>query len=258
MKKVMSGNFMESEIDIFLQLVSEKNPSHKLTRLDCERWVTAHESAEAAFPMYTACVEWRIQNKIDEMLTSPTSPRLEAQIKSEKAVILHENLRDESGRPIVVCDPTRHDKKTKLKHTVEHVVYCLECLSNIADKNNVRDMCVILNLDTFGISDMDYSIAKSGIKVLTNYYPERLGVLYVINTPKFFHACYKIIQKWINPRTRSKIHFVEGRIEMNEHVKNGTLPTEIFSKKYDDEELFEEIEVEPDDIATADVICETL
>ena len=232
---MLTEDLLSKEVDKFHQLVSQSKPETILSRLDCDRWVTAHESAEAAFPMFLSALEWRKMNKIDQVLTGPISPSVEKQIRSEKAVVLPDHIRDNSDRPVIVCNPTRHDKKTKLKHTIEHIVYCLETVCSIADKNGVRDICVILNLDKFGVVDMDYSIAKAGLKILVNYYPERLGCLYIINTPSFFHACFKIIQKWIYQRTRDKIHFVQGRVNIDEYVKNGSLPPELFVNKHSSE-----------------------
>ncbi len=210
-------------------LVAESNERFApLSGLDLERWIIAHEKADVAFAAYQKCLEWRANQNVDELLTNPVSTTLGDQISCGKAVILPEHVQDDKGRPVMVCNPTKHDKKTKLKDTVEHMVYCLEMISKMCDKNGVKDMCVVLDLDSFGFSDMDYSIAKAAVRILVNYYPERLGILYFINTPPFFHGCYKIIQGWLYPRTRDKIKFVDGKISTGDFIQKESLPPELW------------------------------
>lgn len=43
---------------------------------------------------------------------------------------------------------------------------------------------------------------------LQNYYPERLGLLLIVNAPAMFKGLWSIIKPWLEPRTQRKIHVI--------------------------------------------------
>jgi hypothetical protein len=53
---------------------------------------------------------------------------------------------------------------------------------------------------------------KDTMHILQNYYPERLGALYMLNTPWYFRAIATLVWPFIDKRTRSKI-FISMKLE---------------------------------------------
>lgn len=47
---------------------------------------------------------------------------------------------------------------------------------------------------------------KDTMHILQNYYPERLGALYMLNTPWYFRAIATLVWPFIDKRTREKVH----------------------------------------------------
>jgi hypothetical protein len=72
--------------------------------------------------------------------------------------------------------------------------------------------CTIMDLRGVGISKVSsvYSYVKQASAMSQNYYPERLGRLYLINAPWGFSTAFSIIKGWLDPVTVGKIHVLGG------------------------------------------------
>jgi len=68
--------------------------------------------------------------------------------------------------------------------------------------------CTIMDLKGVGITKVSsvYSYVKLASAMSQNYYPERLGRLYLINAPWGFSGVFNIIKAWLDPVTVEKIH----------------------------------------------------
>lgn len=70
--------------------------------------------------------------------------------------------------------------------------------------------CTIMDLKGVGISKASqvYAYVKQASALSQNYYPERLGRLYVINAPWGFSGVWSIIKGWLDPVTVQKVHIL--------------------------------------------------
>lgn len=68
--------------------------------------------------------------------------------------------------------------------------------------------CSIMDLKGVGVSMLGsvYSYLQSASGISQNYYPERLGKLYVINAPWGFSGAFSVVKKFLDPVTVAKIH----------------------------------------------------
>ena len=68
--------------------------------------------------------------------------------------------------------------------------------------------CTIMDLKGVGISKVPsvYSYVKQASALSQNYYPERLGRLYLINAPWGFSTVFSVVKGWLDPITVEKIH----------------------------------------------------
>ena len=68
--------------------------------------------------------------------------------------------------------------------------------------------CTIMDLKGVGISTIPsvYGYLKQTTTISQNYYPERLGKLYIINAPWGFSSVFSVVKGFLDPVTVSKIH----------------------------------------------------
>jgi hypothetical protein len=68
--------------------------------------------------------------------------------------------------------------------------------------------CTIMDLKGVGITSAPsvYGYLQNASGVSQNYYPERLGKLFVINAPWGFSSVFAVVKKFLDPVTVAKIH----------------------------------------------------
>jgi hypothetical protein len=88
--------------------------------------------------------------------------------------------------------------------------------------------CTIMDLKGVGISKVSsvYSYVRQASAISQNYYPERLGRLYLINAPWGFSGVWSIVKGWLDPVTVQKIHILGSgyQKELLEQVPAENLP----------------------------------
>lgn len=89
--------------------------------------------------------------------------------------------------------------------------------------------CSIMDLKGVGLSQVSsvYSYVKSASVISQNYYPERLGKLYLINAPWGFSSVFGVIKGFLDPVTVQKIHVLGANYhkELEAQVSKENLPT---------------------------------
>jgi len=71
----------------------------------------------------------------------------------------------------------------------------------------------LVDTSSFGFKNMDSSGSKMAydlINILNNYYPERLGTLFILYAPWVFSVFYNLVSPFLNPHTVAKIFFLSG------------------------------------------------
>lgn len=66
----------------------------------------------------------------------------------------------------------------------------------------------ITDLSGFAISSMNskvYGFIQKASKITQDYYPETMGQMCMVNAPWTFTAVWKIVQGWLDEKTRQKI-----------------------------------------------------
>ena len=88
--------------------------------------------------------------------------------------------------------------------------------------------CSILDLKGVGIGSVSsvYGYIKQTAAISQNYYPERLGKLYLINAPWGFSSVFSIVKGFLDPVTVQKIHVLGSgyQRELLEQVPKENLP----------------------------------
>ncbi len=91
--------------------------------------------------------------------------------------------------------------------------------------------CTIMDLKGVGVSKVSsvYGYVKSASAISQNYYPERLGKLYLINAPWGFSGAFNFVKSFLDPVTVQKIHILGS----NYHAELlGQVPKENLPKQF--------------------------
>lgn len=88
--------------------------------------------------------------------------------------------------------------------------------------------CSILDMKGVGIGKVPsvYAYVKQASAISQNYYPERLGKMYLINAPWGFSTVFSVVKGWLDPVTVEKIHVLGGgyKSELLKQVPEENLP----------------------------------
>ena len=88
--------------------------------------------------------------------------------------------------------------------------------------------CTIMDLKGVGITKVSsvYGYVKQASAISQNYYPERLGKLYLINAPWGFSSVFSVVKGFLDPVTVQKIHVLGGgyQTELLNQVPKENLP----------------------------------
>eukprot|EP01098_Paradermamoeba_levis_P008732 TRINITY_DN3608_c0_g1_i1.p1 TRINITY_DN3608_c0_g1~~TRINITY_DN3608_c0_g1_i1.p1 ORF type:complete len:298 (-),score=115.85 TRINITY_DN3608_c0_g1_i1:86-913(-) len=115
---------------------------------------------------------------------------------------------DNRGRPIVVfkvhTEKDPHDTDERIKF----VVYSLE--KAISRMKNLETMIWFVDCRGFNVKyNGDLGLAKKFVGTLQDHYPERLGEMFVFDAPGVFKTFWKVVNPFIDPKTKKKVCFLE-------------------------------------------------
>lgn len=181
------------------------------------------------------------------------------QMETGKCYIL--SKRDKHGRPIVVVHVARHDATQQSRdeltrfgvHILERAQDLLQDAPGGHDKTQTLDashmtrdkthtldathhhhtphshhhpdkLCIIFNLEGIAMANVDMSAAKRIIYMLTNFYPERMGLCLLVSPPLLFSAAWAVIRPWLSRATQEKIKFCKGK-DLHKFIDVEALPT---------------------------------
>lgn len=89
--------------------------------------------------------------------------------------------------------------------------------------------CTIMDLKGVGISKVSsvYAYVRQASAMSQNYYPERLGRLYLVNAPWGFAGVFSVVKGFLDPVTVQKIHVLGSNYhsELLSQVPAENLPT---------------------------------
>ncbi|KAF2641442.1 SEC14 cytosolic factor [Massarina eburnea CBS 473.64] len=184
-------------------------------------------NVDLAKQMFTECEKWRASYAdvgVEELVRT-FEYKERADIFNYYPQYYHKT--DKDGRPVYIESLGKVDLPAMAKITsTERMIQNLVCeyekmadprLPACARKSGylLETSCSILDLKGVGISKATsvYGYLQSVSAISQNYYPERLGKLYVINAPWGFAGVFSIVKKFLDPVTVSKIHVLGSGYE---------------------------------------------
>ncbi|KZF21915.1 hypothetical protein L228DRAFT_162920 [Xylona heveae TC161] len=181
--------------------------------------------------------KWRAEFKVDELVRT-FDYHEKPQVFKYYPQYYHKT--DKDGRPVYIeqlgnIDLNAMYKITTAERMLQNLVVEYEKLADprlpaCSRKHGhlLETCCTIMDLKGVGISKAPsvYSYLKQASGISQNYYPERLGKLYIINAPWGFSTVFSVVKSFLDPVTVSKI-FVLGsgyQSELLSQVPKENLP----------------------------------
>ncbi|XP_047156442.1 sec14 cytosolic factor-like [Vigna umbellata] len=116
---------------------------------------------------------------------------------------------DKIGRPIAVVIGRKHfQNKDGGDEFKRFVVYVFDKICASIPPGQEK-FAGIAELKGWGYSNSDVRGYLGALSVLQDYYPERLGKLFIVNAPYIFMKVWQIIYPFIDNKTKKKIVFVD-------------------------------------------------
>ncbi|CAM1509092.1 Fc.00g028310.m01.CDS01 [Cosmosporella sp. VM-42] len=169
--------------------------------------------------MFVDTENWRKETKLDETVPIwdyPEKPEIGKYYKQFYHKI------DKDGRPIYIetlggIDLTAMYKITTADRMLLNLAVEYERLADprlpaCSRKAGhlLETCCTIMDLKGVTLTKVPqvYSYVRQASVISQNYYPERLGKLYMINAPWGFSTVWSVVKGWLDPVTVSKIHIL--------------------------------------------------
>ncbi|KAF2200968.1 putative phosphatidylinositol transporter [Delitschia confertaspora ATCC 74209] len=196
--------------------------TERLDTLTLLRFLRARKfNVELSKQMFTDCEKWRKEfaGGVDELVRT-----FDYTEKPEvfKYYPQYYHKTDKDGRPLYIEQLGKVDlnalaKITSQERMAQNLVVEYEKMADprlpaCSRKAGslLETSCTIMDLHGVGLGKATsvYGYLQSISGISQNYYPERLGRLYVINAPWGFSTIWGIIKRWLDPVTVQKIHIL--------------------------------------------------
>ncbi|KAK4250024.1 CRAL-TRIO domain-containing protein [Corynascus novoguineensis] len=199
-------------------LLESEGYKERLDTLTLLRFLRARKfDVELAKKMFIDCEKWRQDTNLDELLPNWEYPEKEEVFKYYPQ---YYHKTDKDGRPVYIeqlggIDLTAMYKITTAERMLTNLAVEYE---RVADPRLpacsrkagtlLETCCSIMDFKGVGLAKASqvYGYVKQVSALSQNYYPERLGHLYLINTPWGFSTVWSVVKGWLDPVTVKKIH----------------------------------------------------
>ncbi|CAF1649428.1 unnamed protein product [Rotaria sp. Silwood1] len=164
-------------------------------------------------------IQWRIDNHVDLILEDQLM-MLRMDIIRKMAPSAHHGY-TKAGRPLFIekFGLVQVDKLLN-RFTSEELIQChiywLECCCQRARERSrqlgkhVENFATIYDLHACKVELTKFLyVFKQAVHIDDNYYPERLGQIFLINPPMIFSILWDLAKYWLDPVTKTKIHVIK-------------------------------------------------
>lgn len=136
--------------------------------------------------------------------------------------------RDIDGRPIIYIPVRNHNATARdINVLTKYMVLCLEEACGKCHDDIIDSLCIVFDMADFKATCMDMPLIKNIIWLLTQHYPERLGICLILNAPYIFSGFWILIRQLLDKRTCNKVIFVNGDEAISEYLPPEILPVDM-------------------------------
>ncbi|EXJ88913.1 hypothetical protein A1O3_01977 [Capronia epimyces CBS 606.96] len=222
-------------------MLEQEGYKERLDTLTLLRFLRARKfNVEAAKQMFIKNEQWRKEFGVEDLVRNfdYTERPLVFQYYPQ-----YYHKTDKDGRPVYIeqyakIDLTAMYKITTAERMIQNLVVEYEkvadprlpACSRKAGKL-LETCCTIMDMKGVGVSKIPsvYGYLKSVSAISQDYYPERLGKLYIINAPWGFSSVFNFIKGFLDPITVAKIHVLGStyQAELLKQVPPENLPKQL-------------------------------
>ncbi|KAL8831263.1 MAG: hypothetical protein Q9170_005382 [Blastenia crenularia] len=192
--------------------------TERLDTLSMLRFLRARKfNVNLAKQMFIDCEKWRKEFGVDELVRN-FDYKEKPKVSEFYPQYYHKT--DKDGRPVYIeqlggIDLPAMYKITTAERMLQNLVVEYEKVSDprlpaCSRKAGqlLETCCSIMDLKGVGLSRVPsvYGYVKQASAISQNYYPERLGKLYLINAPWGFSSVFGVVKGFLDPVTVQKIH----------------------------------------------------
>ncbi|KAF2429611.1 Sec14 cytosolic factor [Tothia fuscella] len=221
-------DMQDAQVHQLRSLLEQEGYNDRLDTLTLLRFLRARKfDVQLAKKMFIDCEKWRKEFGgvgVDQLVKT-----FDYKEKPEvfKYYPQYYHKTDKDGRPVYIeqlgkVDLTALHKITSEERMLQNLVCEYEKLAYPRLPATSRKSGTLLETSTsiidakgVGISQVPsvYGYLQKVSAISQNYYPERLGKLYIINAPWGFSGAFSVIKKWLDPVTAKKIHILGSGYE---------------------------------------------
>ncbi|KAI4321725.1 hypothetical protein MLD38_035073 [Melastoma candidum] len=183
------------------------------------RFLKAREwNVEKAHKMLMDSLQWRVENGIDNILTKPIIPNdLYRAVRDSQLVGVSGYTKQ--GLPVIAIGVghSSYDKASVNYYIQSHIQmneYRDRVVLPQASKKQGRYIgtCVkILDMTGLRFSQLNQIQLLSAISSIDDLnYPEKTETYFIVNAPRIFSACWKVVKPLLQERTRRKVQVIYG------------------------------------------------
>ncbi|UJR11247.1 hypothetical protein I4U23_015429 [Adineta vaga] len=203
--------------------------------LRARKWNVAH-TIKSILEM----LKWRMDNHVDSILEQENVK--ERMDNLRKIVPNAHHGYTKVDRPLYIeKSGLIHVDKILDSYSVEELIEChIYWLEFYSQLTRERSRQIGKHIESFAIAydlhgcklDMRkiLPVLKQSLFIDDNYYPERLGQLFIINPPMIFPILWNLVKHWLDPVTKTKILVIkkgpETAATLLQHIDSDQLPRE--------------------------------
>ncbi|GKV44570.1 hypothetical protein SLEP1_g51738 [Rubroshorea leprosula] len=175
-------------------------------------------NVQKAHKMLVECLQWRIQNDIDNILAKPIIPTdLYRAVRDSQLVGLSGYSKE--GLPIIAFGVglSTYDKASVNYYVQSHIQmneYRDRVVFPAATKKYGKYIgtCLkVLDMTGLKLSALNQINLMTVITTIDDLnYPEKTNTYYIVNAPYVFSACWKVVRPLLQERTKKKIQVLQG------------------------------------------------
>ncbi|PHU12909.1 hypothetical protein BC332_19839 [Capsicum chinense] len=218
LQKMKESETVKEYSDRLLSIVN-KNMHQGFPTETLVRFLKARDgSVSKAQKMLVDCLNWRIDNEIDQILAKPIVPSdFYRGVRDTQLVGMSGYSRE--GLPVVAVGVglSTYDKASIHYYIQSHIQmneYRDRVILPAASKKFGRYIgtCIkVLDMTGLKLSALNQIKLLTAISTIDDLnYPEKTETYYIVNAPYIFSACWKVVRPLLQERTKKKIQVLSG------------------------------------------------
>ncbi|RDX83150.1 Sec14 [Mucuna pruriens] len=204
---------VDEQLKNTFQNIHQGYPTEALIRfLKARDWNVAK-----SHKMLIDCLNWRVENEIDNVLTKPIPVDLYRAVRDTQLIGMSGYSKE--GLPVIAVGVglSTYDKATDKYYIQSHIQineYRDRVILPKATRTHGRYIgtCVkVLDMTGLKFSALNQLRLLTAISTIDDLnYPEKTDTYYIVNAPYIFSACWKVVKPLLQERTRRKIQVLQG------------------------------------------------